>query len=114
MINSSNFGEPLSNTTEWFVELLMGSLGMSMAVLALAAVGLAMLHGRLSVRETARVALGCFILFGAPTIARGLAGLASSVTGTPAQVYNTPPPPIAVPTAPQPNRDPYAGASVPM
>ncbi|WP_084385089.1 TrbC/VirB2 family protein [Novosphingobium naphthalenivorans] len=115
MTSTSNFVEPLSNSARWFVELLTGSLGMSVAVLAIAAVGLAMLHGRLSVRASARVALGCFILFGAPAIAHGVAGLASSANVTSAQVYNgLAPLPLVAPQAPQPDRDPYAGASVPM
>ena len=42
---------------------------MILCVLAVAFVGMLMLTGRLALREGLRVALGCFILLGAPAIA---------------------------------------------
>jgi hypothetical protein len=74
-----------------------------------------MLAGRLSVRPGLSVILGSFILFGAPTIARGIG---ASAGGDRAAILPTlPPPPVTsagVPASGQPaNSDPYAGASVP-
>lgn len=84
------------------------------AILAVAGIGLAMLQGRVSVRSGLRVAIGCFILFGAPAIAQELMGLVRRNAG-PALIEVQPasPPLIAVPAPPPPNPDPYAGASVP-
>lgn len=99
----------LVDAVSWLAELLSGSLGIVIAILAVALVGFGMLQGRLPLRAGLRVVLGCFILFGAPAIARGLAGAAlSSSTGL-AQV---PPPQISTPSE-APQYDPYAGATLP-
>jgi type IV secretion system protein VirB2 len=97
----------------WVEGVLLGSLGTTIAVLAVAGLGFAMLQGRLSTRDGIRVVLGCFILFGAPAIARGLASMAQAdnapiVIPTPSPTPKRPPPPLPS------NTDPYAGASVPM
>lgn len=108
-------GSTLVEAANWAASLLTGSVGTIVAILAVATVGFAMLLGRVSVRDGARVVIGCFILFGAPLIGRELLGLARwnsgpvSVEGQPAS-----PAPIVIPTPPPRNRDPYAGASVPL
>lgn len=108
----------LGRAAEWIGAVVQGPIMTSVAVLAIAALGFAMLRGRLSVRRGATVVLGCFIAFGAPAIARGLVGLAhdQSVREEPAgQIFvaapplRFEPPPTAVPPA---DGDPYAGASV--
>lgn len=104
----------LAAAVSWVERLLMGSIATSIAVIALAWVGFAMLSGRFQLRAGARVVLGCFILFGAASIAQGLmeavraagAGPVDVVIETPAAV----PPPVVAPS----RVDPYAGASVPM
>ena len=58
----------------WLEQLLTGQLATIAAVIAVAMIGFRMLYGDLSVRDGAKVVLGCFILFGAPVIARGLIG----------------------------------------
>lgn len=97
----------------WVAAMLTGSVGTIVALIAIAGVGARMLLGRLSIRSGVRVVLGCFILFGAPVIAQALAHL---ITRTPStttsQGQAAMPPPI--PTARTPDRDPYAGASLPM
>lgn len=103
----------LVDATFWVRDLLTGSLAITIAVVAIASLGFAMLQGHLPWRSGARVVLGCFILFGASTIASGLMGLAH--TGGVA-VINVPPaaPTAKVPLPPKPPVfDPYAGASVP-
>lgn len=106
----------ISSAANWLAGVLTGTAGTVIAILAVAGIGLAMLQGRVSVRSGLRVAIGCFILFGAPAIGQELLGLARW-SGGPAVIEVQPapsPPPIAVPSPPPQSADPYAGASVPM
>lgn len=98
----------------WVQSLLIGSLGTAVAMLAVAGVGFAMLAGRVSARDGMRVVLGCFLLFGASTIAAGLTSLAHGLSSAPDGSEAPPAPPVHPPivTKPAPY-DPYAGASVP-
>jgi len=90
------------------------ALGTSIAVLAVAGIGFAMRQGRLSLRGGVKVVLGRFILFGAPAIANGLAGMARWTSLPAAVVEAAPTPePVNVPNLPPPNPDPYARASSP-
>ena len=78
------------------------------------------LTGRLNWRHGARVVLGCFILFGASSIAAGIQALAFGGADTvppPAMPPDPPsfpivaaPPPRATPAA---SADPFAGAALP-
>lgn len=114
---------PLFAAVTWIERTALGSLATSIAVIAVAAVGLMMLRGRLDARRGVSVILGCFILFGAPVLAAGIRGLASTVLPSPPPRVIPPPPPMPMvrapspmmmpPTSPPPaNYDPYAGASV--
>lgn len=100
---------------DWAVGTLLGSVATGVAVLAVAFLGFGMLFGHLDWRTGARVVLGIFILFGAPMIARELAGLARG--GEMAQSDQVAaeglPPQPAVPTN-APVADPYAGAGFPQ
>lgn len=105
---------PLLAIANWIAQLLTGGVGIATAVLAIAAVGVAMLLGHLPMRYGTRLALGCFALFSAPAIAQTLTEftrLASSET-TPDQAYSAPP--LSLPEPQKLNRAPYEGASVPM
>lgn len=102
----------------WIETVLMGPLATSLAVVAVASIGLLMLSGRVNVRRGAVVIIGCFILFGAASIAQGLRGVTTSFAGAPAlQPVPAPPalpvellsPPVADPPV---SADPYAGASI--
>jgi type IV secretory pathway VirB2 component (pilin) len=94
---------------DWATGLLLGSIGTAIAVLAIAGLGFALMAGRLHARRAAILIIGCFVLVGAPTIARGLISFATSGPGRGEQA-ETPPPPVA---STPPPFDPYAGASVP-
>ena len=100
------------SAVDWIAAVLTGPVGTSIAVLAIAAVGFALLRGRLPVMRGVTVVLGCFVLFGAHAIAVALMALAGREAG---QAY--PPAPPAAASAPPATRppayDPYAGASVP-
>lgn len=111
---SSTGGGDFVGSAAWIADAMTGTVATIVATLAVAALGFASLLGRLSVKDAGRVALGCFIFFGAPYIARELAPAARQEVQTEA-VFSAPLELMPdVPSAPQPNHDPYAGASVPM
>lgn len=105
-------GQSLPDAVDWLRALILGSIGTTVAILAVASVGLLMLSGRVPARRGARVILGCFILFSAGTIANGLlagttlAGgeFAIPVPAAPAYEASVP---ASVPY------DPYEGAAAP-
>ena len=99
---------------DWIEHVLLGPLGTSLAVIAVAWFGFEMLTGRLSPRRGGLLVLGCFVLFNASGLARALVDLArgsGSASGPIAAQQIT----VPLPPAPRkpPPYDPYAGASVP-
>lgn len=110
--------DPIASALGWISGSLLGAVAITIAIVAVAAIGLMMLAGRIEVRRAMQVILGCFIVFGASTIAAGIQaailGHASAV-----QSENINLPPYYPPAAPPPPRsvpavtDPYAGAAVP-
>ncbi|WP_083720486.1 TrbC/VirB2 family protein [Sphingopyxis sp. QXT-31] len=99
----------LADAAQWVAAVATGSVATGVATIAVAAVGFAMLAGRIDVRRGARVILGCFIVFGAPTIAAGFTqwlGEGEQVAVQAAALPAAPAPPPAQP------HDPYAGASL--
>ena len=101
---------------QWLEGTLLGTIATTIAVIAVASVGFMALTGRVDVRRAATVILGCFILFGASSIAAGLEGLArgGDASGPVQPVLSADASPLARPPGPQPGYDPYAGAAVPM
>lgn len=102
---------PLAIAAQWIQSLLTGSIAVSLAILAVAFLGFAMLQGRLDWRRGGLVVIGCFIIFAAGGIAQGLVfGLEppenSSIIDDVAPAYRASRP------NPQPY-DPYDGAAVP-
>lgn len=61
----------------WLEGTLLGTIATVVAVMAVAAVGLLMLTGRINWRYGATVIVGCFILFGAASIVAGIQSTAS-------------------------------------
>ena len=104
---------------QWIEGSLLGTVATSVAAVCIAWVGLMMLAGRIDLRRAASVVLGCFILFGAASIAAGIrtaAGLGDPAPDGPpvfAAIPYVPPPPPPAPPPPRRNPDPYAGAAVP-
>jgi type IV secretion system protein VirB2 len=99
--------------SRWLTDLLAGQIATTVAVLAVAFVGVRMLTGRLSVKAALRVVVGCFVLFGSSVLVKGLI-LAARDAGTPmappsATSYQAPPrpTPIAPPSSGNPF-DPYS------
>lgn len=105
--------DAIGAAASWLTGLATGSAATSIAVLAVAGLGFAMLRGRLELWHAGRVIIGCALLFSAVSLAHALYAL-SGQTG-----QNAPPAaPDAAPSpvpkfTPPPAYDPYAGASVP-
>jgi type IV secretory pathway VirB2 component (pilin) len=118
MAMTSFSGSPGTESTlvasaDWVRDLVTGSLGTAMAVIAIAWLGFTLLQGRTSARDGVRITLGCFILFGAPQLAASIVHMAHSEQSAPVtSSFKPPPKPLVLPTKP-PVFDPYAGASVP-
>lgn len=110
---------PIVAAVGWLQGTLLGTVATVVATIAIAAVGMMMLTGRLPVRRGLTAILGCFILFGASTITGGIRGGIAGLGGD-AQWVPPPPPPLppqalVPPPPPQPPKpaDPFAGAAVP-
>ena len=112
-------GNVFAAAVQWIELTLLGSVATSVSVIAVACVGFLLLQGRIDVRRGAQVIFGCFILFGASSIAAGIVRAAnggnSGVEFTGAAVpeaptYSLPSAQRAVPVTPY---DPYAGAALP-
>ena len=101
----------------WVQGILLGNIATTIAVVTVASIGFAMLTGRVDLRRGGTIILGCFIVFGASTIANGLRNAAQSPNTLSSQNAPAPPPAFAQPTrtgAAATGYDPYAGASVPQ
>jgi type IV secretory pathway VirB2 component (pilin) len=111
-------GNPFPAGAAWLQDALLGSVATSVAIVAVASIGFMMLNGRLPLRRGVTVVAGCFLLFGASSVATGLASLAARVSGAPRPVERdrVEPTPLTPPNAPTPPTayDPYAGAAVPQ
>lgn len=112
-----NGGSSIDAAANWVIALLSGSLAMTLAVLAIAAVGFMMLAGRIDIRRAGLVVLGCFLVFGANTIAAQLLGVVDwdqQLAAPPTEIFR-PEVPMPQPKRenPSPGYDPYAGAALP-
>lgn len=103
---------PLVAAVAWLQGTVLGTIATTVAIIAVAWVGLLMLLGRFEIRRGMTVVAGCFVLFGASAI---VGGIRASVGGPDVAMASVPPPVAPPPQVPPPRRnpDPYAGASVP-
>lgn len=101
----------LTGAISWLLQLLTGSLAITLAILAVAFLGIQMLGGRVSRAKSVRVIVGAFILFGAPAISQGVLASARDGALEREAQQSSPPPPQLPATAPE--FDPYAGAATP-
>ena len=108
--------DALAVAVKWVESRLLGSIATSIAILAVATLGAALLWGRSDIRSGGRVVLGAYILFGAPVIVYELNHAPNArETARPdlaPQMSSNP----AAPAMPRnaPAHDPYAGAAVPQ
>lgn len=101
----------------WIEGALFGGVATGIAVIAVASIGFGMLAGRISVKRGITILLGCFILFGASSLARGLRDFSESEV----QPFDGPrqisapvfaKPDVSSQKANENSYDPYAGAAV--
>lgn len=108
----------LSAAVTWLRDIVIGTPATIIATIAVAAVGMLMLQGRLPLRRGSTVIFGCFIIFGAAVMVQGLMQMvATSNSGGIAGDNRTAAvdPPLTIVAPPQSQvYDPYAGASVPL
>jgi hypothetical protein len=103
----------IQGATVWLDAIFAGQLTMAIGIVAVAGLGLSMLSGRIQIRRALAIALGVFIIFGAPSIARGIL-----TSYRPSQPPDFAPLPLApVPEGAEGRKvqnayDPYAGASL--
>ena len=71
---------PILSAVNWLQGTLLGNVATALAVLAVGAVGLMMLTGRIDWRRGATVILGCFIVFGAASIVAGIQSVSSGMS----------------------------------
>lgn len=57
---------------QWMEALVLGGFATTVAVIAIAGFGYAALTGRLSIKRSMTILVGCFVLFGAPAIAHAM------------------------------------------
>lgn len=104
---------PVTAGINWLQGIALGTTATAVAVLAVAAIGWLMLSGRLELRRGITVVIGCFVLFGATSVAVALTSFSeSNETGHPvadADITS----PLQTHDLPASAYDPYAGASVP-
>jgi len=103
----------IQGASAWIESLIGGSLATSLCVIAVAILGLLLLTGRLRIRRSVEVVLGCFLLLGAGVTATQLQQLSQGIVGQGSgnKELVTPQAPPAKPPPPA-NYDPYAGASL--
>lgn len=65
------------SAVNWLQDTLLGTVATVVAIIAVAAVGLMMLTGRINWRYGATVIVGCFVLFGAASIVAGIQSTAT-------------------------------------
>ncbi|MCX8477446.1 MAG: TrbC/VirB2 family protein [Sphingomonas sp.] len=101
---------------QWLEGTVLGTIATTLAVIAVASVGLLALSGRMDLRRAATVILGCFVLFGASSIVAGLESLARAGEAPVPEPFiaSAEVSPLARPPIQQLGYDPYAGAAVPM
>lgn len=103
---------PLADAGLWVPALLGSTAVQIVCVLAIAGLGFGMLAGRISVRRSGLIILGCFLMLGAPAIAVALTGIGRG-GGNEGHAAPTSPAPIHVPNPEaRTSADPYSGASL--
>ena len=121
MTGTADTAPAIFAAVSWIEGTLLGTTATVVATIAVAAVGFMMFTGRIDWRLGARTILGCFLLFGASTIAAGLLTVAQHSRGdyaaTSVDMPIGPSPTVTAPVAAAPSKsdpfDPYAGAAVP-
>lgn len=114
MLPSVDHSNMLGESLLWIASSLTGSLAACVGVLAIAGIGIGMLFGHFSVRASARTVLGCFIIFGAGSIASTMTQWVTAATPSMALVTPQASAPLDMAGIPQaePIQDPNPTASL--
>ena len=104
----------LVGAAAWIEGLMTGGLAVGLATIGVVGIGFAMLTGRLQIRRGIGAVFGCFLILGAPAMARGIMGLAVPQGSAPPAPADPPSASLAPVEAKkvQTVDDPYAGASL--
>lgn len=118
-LTASPANNAISTALLWLQGVFLGSAATTVAVIAIAWMGFLMLTGQYNIRRGAQVIIGCFIIFGASTIASGILAAVSTTSAGPqapsSAALSILPGPLAVaPSAETTPFDPYAGAALPQ
>ena len=108
--------QPILDAVAWGQGALLGTVATTVAVIAISVVGVRMLTGHIDIKRGVTTIGGCFILFGAPTIAAGLQNVGSDAVPIQDSTFQVAQAPLLATVPPNsiaPVTDPYAGASVP-
>ncbi|WP_448659152.1 TrbC/VirB2 family protein [Sphingomonas sp. CJ99] len=118
-----SFGDPMTPSggtqsilaaAQWVEVAMLGSVATVVAIIAVAALGLALLSGRIDLRRAGWTLLGCFIVFGASTIAGALLGGSNRPSLSAAKPSQYIEPHVMIIQKQRPTYDPHAGASMPL
>lgn len=109
----------ITEASSWLIETVQGPLALSIAVIAVAGIGFALLKGHLPIQDIGRRFVGVFVLMGAAGLASSFLSIARSHDNVPAHASTSV---LGAPSINQqsttpsqlPPEDPYAGASVPI
>lgn len=100
--------DPIVKAVVWAGQLLAGPAATSACILAVASIGMAMLVGRIDSKRALTCLIGCFVIFGATSIATALS---TSVLDTPSPIGIVATDPVLDQPSQSSDFDPYAGAS---
>lgn len=107
----------LPQTMLWLEQLVTGSAATIVATIAVGLLGFTMLTGRIDLKSAVRVLIGCFILFNAAIIAKGVSTAelklkrSYSYSSNSSSTHDVITPPVLPST--DLSLDPYAGAAAP-
>lgn len=104
--------DPFGSAVRWLEGTLLGTVATTVAVICVAVAGIEMLTGRLRIRRGATIVAGCFVLFGAASLASGLRAMAGGSDKRAELVRVAEPLAPSYPSPTPSPYDPYAGASV--
>lgn len=102
----------MTEAAQWIAGLATGSIAVSIAIIAVAGIGFALLAGRIPYSRMMQVVIGCFILFGAGTIAGAFISLWPESEVTARQTMPVEPPTYVATDPQQIPYDPFAGAAL--
>jgi len=100
----------VTSAVGWLESGLLGTVATAVVTIAIASIGLLMLTGRIDIRRAAQVIFGCFIIFGASTLANGVLVAISGRSSSPdldQAASPSPPPPPTIPTTANVASTPY-------